>query len=159
MHHPTSKLDGKTSLATAGENKLANYDWVYGGGLIAAITLDIQIRYESGNSKILDSLLPYLLQRFPRTPVESDRDGAASLTLEKLFEAARSLYGPKIAETFERYVRSSKEIPFDKIATLAGLNAVIGTRGKSIRISRMAEPTVAQETVWIGISGKAVAGR
>ena len=154
-----TKLDGKTSLASAGENKLANYDWVYGGGLIAAVALDIQIRHESGNTKNLDSLLPYLLKRFPRTPVESDRSGAASLTLEKLFEAARSLYGQEIAKTFERYVRSPDVIPFDKVANLAGLNATIGGRGKSIRISRMATPTAAQETVWVGIAGKAAASR
>lgn len=154
-----SKLDGKTSLATAGENKLANYDWVYGGGLIAAVALDIQIRHDSDNTKSLDSLLPYLLKRFPRTSVESDRAGTTSLTLEKLFEAARSLYGQVIAETFERYVRSSDAIPFDKVAMLAGLNATIGKGGKSVRISRMAEPTVAQEAVWVGIAGKAAASR
>lgn len=154
-----SKLDGKTSLASAGENKLANYDWVYGGGLIAAVALDIQIRHDSDNTKSLDSLLPYLLKRFPRTPAESDRGGATSLTLEKLFEAARSLYGQEIAETFERYVRRPDAIPFDKVATLAGLNATIGKGGKSIRISQMAKPTAAQQAVWIAITGKAAASR
>ena len=154
-----TKLDGKTSLASAGEDKLANYDWIYGGGLIAAVALDIQIRHESGNTKSLDSLLPYLLKRFPRKPVESGRAGAASLTLEKLFEAARSLYGQEIAETLERYVRRPDAIPFDKVATLAGLKATIGKSGKSIRISRMAEPTAAQQAVWIAITGKAAANR
>lgn len=154
-----TKLDGKVSLASAGKNKDANYDLVYGGGLFAAVALDIQIRHESGNTKNLDSLLPYLLKRFPRTPAESGRADAVSLTLEKLFEAARSLYGREIAETFERYVRRPDAIPFDKVATLAGLNARIGQNGKTIRISRMAEPTAAQQAVWIAITGKASAGR
>ncbi len=154
-----TKLDGKVSLASAGENKRANYDLVYGGGLIAAVALDIQIRHESGNTKNLDSLLPYLLKRFPRTLAESGRADAVSLTLEKLFEAARSLYSREIAETFERYVRRPDAIPFDKVATLAGLNAKIEKGGKSIRISRMAEPTATQQAVWIAIAGKAAAGR
>jgi len=121
-----TKLDGKVSLASAGENKDANYDLVYGGGLIAAVALDIQIRHESGNTKNLDSLLPYLLKRFPRTPAESDRADATSLTLEKLFEVTRFLYGQKIAETFERYVRRPDAISLDKVATLGLAPIVFG---------------------------------
>lgn len=149
-----AKRDGTLTLASAGLNKNPNYDLVYSGGMIAAATLDFQIRHDTGNQKSLDQLLPHLLKRYPRTPAESGKLEVESLTLDKLFDAARSLYGERLANTLKRYVSHPEVIPFIEKASLAGFHAKTSNNGKTIQLSQLTNPSSSQSEVWNALRGK-----
>lgn len=149
-----AKRDGTLTLASAGKNKNSNYDLVYSGGMIAAATLDFQLRHETGNKKSLDQLLPHLLKRYPRTPRESGRSTAESLTLDKLLDAVRSLYGDKVAASLKRLATNPDVIPFPAAAELAGLNVKKSNDGKTLQLSLLSEPNKAQRAVWNAIRGE-----
>lgn len=149
-----AKLDGQITLTSAGAQKEKYYDLVYSGGMIAAAALDIQIRHDSGNLHSLDTLITELLKRFPRRPNDHKNKHVESITLDKLIDVVRSLYGNKIASTLETYIRQPDLIPLQKIVMLAGLDAKSSQNNKSLKISATPNPTPQQRTVWKGISGQ-----
>ncbi len=108
-----AKLEGVLTLVSAGKDKSENYDLVYSGGFVAAISLDFLIRSETNGKKSLDDLWIYLLKRFPT--------GGEPLTKSKVSKAIKEVYGNSVSKAFEGYINSPDEIPFFKNAELLGL--------------------------------------
>jgi predicted metalloprotease with PDZ domain len=108
-----AKVDGELTLVSAGTEKAANYDVVYSGGYVASIALDFLIRKESNGSQSLDDLWTRLLNKYPR--------GGEPLTLSKLANEARDLFGESTGAAFERYFSSPDAIPLYANAELMGL--------------------------------------
>ncbi|MCB1022982.1 MAG: hypothetical protein KDB79_01235 [Acidobacteria bacterium] len=108
-----AKVTGKLALISAGIDKAANYDTVYSGGLIAAVSLDFLIRTETGNKQSLEDLWTYLLKEHPR--------GGEPLTIGKLFGVVKKLFGESIAKEFEGFINTPNEIHFYQNAGLMGL--------------------------------------
>ena len=148
-----AKFDGTIDLVSAGKEKEKNYDLVYSGAFIAAATLDFQIRHETKNEKKLDDLIPLLLKRYPRQAAESGKASAPAVSLELLRGHVESLFGKDIADALEQYIRNPELIPFQRAAALAGLEAEGSGIGKRIKLTRVAQPTSAQQKVWNGIQG------
>ncbi len=109
-----TKLNGKLTLKSAGSEKFKNYHMVYGGGFIAAISLDFLIRHESNGKKTLNDLWVYLLKTHPKN--------GEVLTIPKLFDAVQNLYGKKVSTALENYISSPNEIPLFENAELMGLS-------------------------------------
>ncbi len=109
-----AKLDGKLTLKSAGSEKFKNYNMVYSGGFIAAISLDFLIRHESNGKKRLNDLWVYLLKKHPKN--------GETLTMPKLYEAVQFLYGERVFAAFDKYISTPDEIPLYKNAALMGLS-------------------------------------
>lgn len=135
-----AKRDGKITLVSAGKDKASNEGLIYSGGLIAAATLDFRIRSESAGKRSLDELWPYMLKTFPR--------GSAPLSLDKLADAVRKLYGDDTAHALMAYVTQPAVIPLADAARRVGLRAKIGSDGKQLTLSRDTEATEARQRLW-----------
>ena len=109
-----TKLDGKLTLKSAGSEKFKNYNMVYSGGFIAAVSLDFLIRHESKGEKRLNDLWVYLLKKHPKN--------GEALTIPKLYEAVQHLYGEGVFTALDKYICNPDEIPLYENAKLMGLN-------------------------------------
>jgi len=108
------KLDGKLTLKLAGTEKFENYNMVYSGGFMAAVSLDFLIRHESKGEKRLNDLWIYLLKKHPKN--------GDVLTIPKLYEAIQHLYGENVFTALDKYISNPDEIPLYKNAELMGLS-------------------------------------
>jgi len=134
-----SKVDGGLTLASAGYDKASNYDMVYSGGFVAAMTLDFLVRHESDGARSLDDLWVYLLNQYPR--------GGEMLTLGGLINATRSLYGETVSSRLSAYVNEPDPIALYDAAALLGLKV----ENKTLSLSDHASKR--QRALWQGVLG------
>lgn len=114
MKEYESEADGKLTLISAGADKSDKSTTVYWGGLIAAMTLDLQIQNDTNGEKNLDDLWEYLLNNYPK--------GGKPLTLEALYNASRKLFGSSAALALKNFAGNPVVVPFYEATALMGLS-------------------------------------
>ena len=105
---------GAVSLRTAGDEKFLNNALVYDGGALAALCLDLRVRWATSNRKSLDDVLRALYK------TARGRRGKG-LTYDDVVRSASSVAGLPMDEFFEPYVEGPEELPLVESLKLAGL--------------------------------------
>src|SRR5262245_25414440 len=134
------------SIAAAGRTKLDNqssYDRVYSGGFIAALTLDLMIRRETGGAKSLDDVMRAIHARFGQS-------GAQALTPARLIQTIREATGVDARGFFASHIDGVAPIPISDLLGDVGV-CVEGERGDEgwrAAAMRCSQVTPAQEAAW-----------
>ena len=98
---------GALSMSAAGATKLARYDLIYSGGMLAVAALDSHIRSASNGEKSLDDALRLLQARYTQ-------GSAASFAASDLPELITEATGVDVAEIFTRYIIGTEALPLDR---------------------------------------------
>jgi predicted metalloprotease with PDZ domain len=98
-------------------NAIVSY---YTKGSLVGLALDLTIREQTNGRKSLDDVMRTLWQRYGRDFYEGKARGAGigEDEVEQLFEEVTGL---KLKRFFERYVRGTEDLPFDKLFASFGV--------------------------------------
>ena len=99
---------GVQSMASAGTDKLNNYDLIYSGGMMAALALDMQIRKTSNGDYRLGDVLPVLAADFGPGSDEG-------LSNAKLAEVIERRTGVEVGSIVDRYVNGLGRLPTSEL--------------------------------------------
>ena len=129
---------GTQGLRAAGANKLANYDLVYSGGLLASLMLDVELRRATDGRAGLDSLVKRLYVLHGRT--------GELMAYTSIRREALRLGGPAIEPLFTRYVEGAERIPLDRVLASLGYALESGATPEArSRITVAPERTAVQQ--------------
>jgi len=114
------------SLRAAGDQKAQYYDLVYSGGLLTALTLDVELRQRSGGRFGVRDLLRAMYAEFGT----SGRSYSAA-DIERI---ARDLAGANVAPFFAKYVTGTAPLPVSAALAALGLEVrgVAQPRGRAV---------------------------
>ena len=114
---------GRLSM-TDGQLKHEHWGLVYAGGLLVAISQDLQIRSVTGNAKSIDDLMRYMF----------DEHSGNAYDLADIENALGSLNNTSQEVFFDQYIRGVKKIPVSKFLALAGIDTVEESDQTAFRI-------------------------
>ncbi len=128
----TDKGFGSMSMREAGfTNKSQHTGLVTGGGMFAAMCLDITIRRSTENRKSLDDLMRILFAEFNSTDKMYD--------MEKLMAIVKRLTGSNEEDFFRKHVDGRERIPISEYLQRAGLTVKMDPSGTKIEIAKKNE--------------------
>ncbi len=126
----------------------------YEKGQLVALLLDLEIRYRSGGTRSLDDVLRALYREHPETGIGYD-----AARFEQLASEAATF---DLAPFFDRYVRDTADLEYDRFLTHFGLRLAWepkknGNGGEGARDTRLREEP--ERRAWLGARVKAEGGR
>lgn len=131
------------SVRAAGERKQEHRLLVYGGGCLAALALDVELRRASSDRVGLPELAARL---YAGHAGPGSRYGLADIV-----QAAREISGADVGPLLERAVGSSE--PFDIVPPLAGLGLRLDTFAEEVYIRPDARATAADRARFAAVFG------
>lgn len=111
---------GKLNLREASADKKANWHWIYGGGAIVSLALDLELRGRSGGRQSLETLLRRLF--------DDHADGRYDY--EELIATASALAGSDLAPFFASYVDGRERLALPELVARIGYNLVENLQGE-----------------------------
>ncbi len=105
---------GRLSMIAAGVNKGANYDLIYGGGLTAAMALDIICRKATQNKTGIAGIMKKMYTGFGLT--------GKPYTYTDIIKVCNATAGTDLTPFFETYIAGTQFIPLDQYCSSAGLD-------------------------------------
>ena len=132
------------SVREAGERKQEHRLLVYGGGCLAAMALDVELRRASGDRAGLPELVARLFAGYAQP--------GARYELADIVRAAREVAGADVAPLLERAVGSGE--PFDIVPYLAGLGLRLDTFAEEVYIRPEARAAAADRARFAAVFGK-----
>ena len=130
------------SLVEAGNDKPANWLYLYGGGATIALILDIEIRDFTNAERGLNDVMLLMKQRFGDTDTRFDVDD--------VLQAVNDVSGSDFTEFFDLYIHGAEEMP-DIVSTLAKAGLVVDQYGDEFYVRREANPSSEQELIYDAI--------
>jgi len=131
-----------TSLVEAGNDKPANWLYLYGGGATIALILDIEIRDLTNAERGLSDVMRLMNQRFGDTETPYD--------VPDVLQAVNEVSGSDFSGFFDRYVLGADEMP-DIETTLAKAGLMVDQYGDEFYVYRNPTPTARQDAVYNAI--------
>ncbi len=104
---------GRVSLIDAGQDKGGNYSFIYGGGLTAAMALDIQCREATNNKAGFGEIMRRMYTDFGTT--------GKPYTYADIIKVCCEVAGKDLSSFFKDYVEGTKVIPLAEYCAKAGL--------------------------------------
>ncbi|MCB0278765.1 MAG: hypothetical protein KDD94_04640 [Calditrichaeota bacterium] len=102
------------SLETAGYEKGKNWLFIYGGGALMALSLDIEIRSQTANKKSLDDVMLFLKEKFG--------DHQQRIDTDDIRNAVNKVSGVDFTDFFARYISGKSDyLNYQQILDKAGL--------------------------------------
>jgi predicted metalloprotease with PDZ domain len=131
----------KTSMAEAGKEKKKNWNLIYGGGALAAMVLDIEIRERTNQQKSLEEVLRQMYQRF----------GNKKYNFNDIVQTANSVAGTDLSDFFARYVQGTETLPIARTLEKAGYRFIRIIQGDVfiVRNSNANESQKRMQTEWL----------
>jgi predicted metalloprotease with PDZ domain len=126
-------------------NKSQHTGLVTGGGMFAAVCLDITIRKSTENRKSLDDLMRILFEEFNSTDKMYD--------METLMAIVKRLTGSSEEDFFRKHVDGKERIPIKEYLPRAGLTVKMDPSGTKIEIAKKGERDEFEQDILSGILG------
>ena len=130
------------SLVDAGNDKPANWLYIYGGGATIALMLDIEIRDITKAEKGLNDVMALMKQRFGDTNTPFD--------VPDVLATVNEVSGSDFSDFFSRYIEGAEEIP-DFVVTLAKAGIAVYQYGDEIYVQRASNVTSEQALIYDAI--------
>ncbi|HEX8393090.1 MAG TPA: hypothetical protein VF665_12170 [Longimicrobium sp.] len=151
-HQKYTRVAGGVSLLAAGADKAQNYDLVYSGGFLAALSMDVDLRRRTARRAGVEDVLRRMYARFGATgDPYTDHDVRAE---------AEAVGGGGLSAFFASYVTGTDLLPVQ--SDLAALGMALHAAGPDsamhrITVSRYATPaqTALRRAVLFGADGAA----
>ena len=128
--------DHKLSLAEAGRDKKNNWSWIYGGGAMTALVLDVRIREASGGRRSLDHVMRAMFAEFKSKPY----------TLADLKRVANSVAGADVSDVFTQHVEGTQPLPLKQAFASLGYALIVNTQGEALLVP-VSKPSAAQRAM------------
>ena len=129
----TKKLEGHVRrtigpknlpLADAGKDKKANWAWIYGGGAMAAMALDAQIRDATREQRSLDTVMQKMFSLHRDQPFE----------LADLVRATTAVAGSDTSSFFARHITGMEPLPLKAAFARWGYELIVNTQGEAFLV-------------------------
>lgn len=104
---------GFVSMRRAGDNIVKNKRFIYAGGYLVAMILDVQIRRLANNEKSLDDLMRWMYQEF--------HVSGRLYTMEDIVRIANRLLNHDLSEFFVKYVEGTDKLPISEYLSYCGI--------------------------------------
>jgi predicted metalloprotease with PDZ domain len=132
--HVRRTLGPKTlPLAEAGKDKKANWAWIYGGGAMAAMALDAQIREATREQHNLETVMQNMFSLHRDQPFE----------LADLVRVTTAVAGSDTGSFFARHIAGMEPLPLHAAFARVGYELVANTQGE-VFLVLLDEPSPAQ---------------
>ena len=105
---------GGKGLLAAGDEKFLNTAIVYDGGFLAALSMDLKIRYVSDNRRSLDDVMRRLYKR-------AVRGGGQTLTTNDIFREASKTAAVDLGDFFRDHIAGDRVLPLEQAMGWAGI--------------------------------------
>ena len=109
------EVAGGKGLLAAGDEKFLNQAIVYDGGFLAALSLDLRIRYVSDNRRSLDDLMRRLYRR-------ALRGGGQTLTMNDITREASKTTAVDLGDFFRDHIAGDKVLPLEQAMGWTGID-------------------------------------
>lgn len=90
----------RISLVDAGQDKGANWFFLYGGGAVMALALDLDIREQTDGERSLDDVMGLLMRRFG--------DTGRTHNVQDVLDAVNEISGSDYTDFFNDYIRGNE---------------------------------------------------
>ncbi|MDE3179678.1 MAG: M61 family metallopeptidase [Acidobacteriota bacterium] len=97
----------------------------YNKGALLGMLLDLEIRERTGGKKSLDDLMRYMYNKFYNAPAATYYLRGRGYTEADILDALDKVSGTDCSAFFNRYIRGTDELPYDKV--LAGVGMRLST--------------------------------
>ncbi|WP_445385516.1 M61 family metallopeptidase [Robiginitalea sp. IMCC44478] len=133
------------SQAASGFSKDNHWGLIYGGGLFAAIAMDMEIRHNTENSSSLDDLMRQFYNDYAGKSRTIDRTAIVS--------AANAWGRTDFSAFIQAHIEGVQPIDLQPYLKYAGVE--VNTSDKQLTLTHMPEKTPMQAALWEGFLGKA----
>jgi len=132
---------GRIGMRRAGENKGQNYNLIYSGGLVAALTLDVELRRSTNRERGLEDFMKQMYREFG---VSGNK-----YRLEDVVRLMNRTAGTDLTAFFRDYVEGARVIPLERQLGYLGLDVRREAREGGLRttIRRRTNMTTSERAI------------
>lgn len=99
----------------------------YNKGALLGMLIDLEIRERTDGKKSLDDLMRTMYNEFYNAPAATYYLPGRGYTEQNILDALNAVSGSNFSEFFERYVRGTAELPYERVLAAAGMSLKIST--------------------------------
>lgn len=129
--------------AASGFDKDNHWGIVYGGGFFAGVCIDMDIRFNTNNSKSIDKLMQSFYQEYAGTNY--------TLSNKDILDRINSFSNLNFSKFMESHVKGSKPVELSKYLNHAGIKTSI--ENGQLLLNHRDNKSTLQQKIWLGFLG------